>query len=461
MKPPISLEVDPDRRYATLTFMRGAVVSICIAVLAGLLGAFYYIPQLAPVMQGLGIQFAALRPLHTTFAVVFILLGGMAVVHRFFEDVAGPMSAGEKVRLRIQVISWAIAGVGVFFTMLIGVGSGREYMGFHPIFSIPIALGWLMFTWNYFSHLARGLMSRPIHASMWGVGSLFFLYTFAEQHAWLMPDIFSEPITDMRLQWKATGTLVGSFNLFVYGALYYVGCKLSNCERYAHSRLAYALFAVGLLNSFTNFAHHTYHLPQSHAVKWISFVVSMAEIILFFRVIMDITAMVKASKPAPPCGIQAFLTAAKWWTGFILGTSLIISIPPINSLIHGTRLVMGHAMGAEIGIDCMALFAGMTWILSEIQTRRGIEATVFATKGYCNLIMGLNVGVIGLVGWLTISGAGTALYRYDGLASPAWITSAGPWIFASSGILAAYFLMRLLKIWLGVLLQRGSRKTGV
>ncbi|MCP4092859.1 MAG: cbb3-type cytochrome c oxidase subunit I [Planctomycetes bacterium] len=448
--PPLALQVDPARRYATLTFLRGAVAAICISVLAGLLGAFYYIPQMAPVLQGLGIQFAALRPLHTTFAVVFILLGGMAVVHRFFEDIAGPMGAGEKLRLRIQLISWAVAGVGVFGTILIGVGSGREYMGFHPIFSLPIALGWLMFTWNYFSHVARGFMARPIHATMWGVGSLFFLYTFSEQHAWLLPDVFSEPIIDMRLQWKATGTLVGSFNLFVYGTLYYVACKLSGCERYAHSRLAYALFAIGLLNSFTNFAHHTYHLPQSHTVKWISFVVSMAEIILFFRVIVDITAMVKSSKPSPPCGIRAFLTAAKWWTGFILGTSLIISIPPVNSLVHGTQIVMAHAMGAEIGIDCMALFAGITWILSEIQGRRGVVSTVFGTEGYRKLIKGLNVGVIGLVGWLTISGAGTSIRRYEGLASPSWITNAGPWVFAVCGIIAAYFLMRLMVIWIGV-----------
>jgi nitric oxide reductase subunit B len=461
MEPPTSLTVDPSRRYATLTFLRGAVLAICITLLAGLLGALYYIPQFAPVLQGLGIQFAALRPLHTTFAVVFILLGGMAVVHRYFEDVAGPMSAGEKLRVRIQIISWAIAGLGVFFTLLIGVGSGREYMGFHPIFSIPIALGWLMFTWNYFSHLGRGFMARPMHATMWGIGSLFFLYTFSEQHAWLLPDVYAQPIADMRLQWKATGTLVGSFNLFVYGAIYYVGCKLSNCERYAHSRLAYSLFAVALLNSFTNFAHHTYHLPQSHTVKWISFVVSMAEIILFFRVIMDISAMVKASKPSPPCGIQAFLTAAKWWTGFILGTSLILSIPPINSLVHGTRLVMGHAMGAEIGIDCMALFAAMTWILSEIQVRRGTGVNVFATERYCKLIKGLNVGVLGLVGWLTISGAGTAIYRYEDLASPTWITEAGPWIFAASGILTAYYLLRLIKIWLAILLQRGARKVAV
>ena len=29
---------------------------------------------------------------------------------------------------------------------------------------------------------------------------------------------------------------------------------------------------IGLLNSFTNYAHHTYHLPQSHVVKWVAFV---------------------------------------------------------------------------------------------------------------------------------------------------------------------------------------------
>jgi len=447
---------DVSRRHATLTFLRGAVVAIAIALSAGLLGAFYYIPEVSLFMQRCGLQFAALRPIHTTFAVAFILLAGMAVVHRYFEDVAGPMGKAERVRLRIQVISWAIAGIGVFCSMLFGVTSGREYMGFHPVFSIPILLGWLMFAWNFYSHLGRGLWARPIYVTMWGIGTVFFLYTFLEQHLWLLPQVYSDPIIDLRLQWKATGTLVGSFNLFVYGTLYYVACKLTGDETYAHSRLAYALFSVGLLNSFTNFAHHTYHLPQSHAVKWISFVVSMAEIILLARVILDITAMVKARRPSPPCGIQLFLASAKWWTCFILATSLVLSVPPLNSLIHGTRAVMAHAMGAEIGIDGMALFAGITWLLVEIQERRGGDASVFSSLRYCRWIIGFNVGVIGLVSWLTVSGVGTAIYRYDGLATPAWITSAGPWIFAGCGIIAAYFLVILIRTWLAVLFQ--SRK---
>ncbi len=445
---------DPTRRYATLTFLRGAIVSIAITLIAGLLGALYYIPSIAQLMQKIGFNFTALRPIHTTFAVCFIFLGGVAVVHRYLEDIAGPMKPAEKLRLKIQLVSWAVAGIGILVSYILGVFSGREYMGFHPIFSIPIMLGWIMFTVNFFSHVRKGLLARPIHVSMWSVGILFFIYTFAEQHAWLLPTVAQDPLVDMRIQWKATGTLVGSFNLFVYASLYYIACKISGSESYAHSRLAYALFAVGLLNSFTNFAHHTYHLPQSHLVKWISFVVSMAEIILLARVIWDIAAMVKATKPLPACGIRLFLGATKRWTCFILVTAILISIPPINALIHGTKVVMGHAMGAEIGIDAMALFAATTWILIERRQRNNQEPTALTARRYHKTIIGFNIAVAVLVGWLTLSGFVTAIYRYDGLASPPWVAKTGPFIFAAAGLMTAHYLSRLINIWMGELFSK-------
>ena len=67
----------PSRRYATLTFMRGSVVALSIALLSGLLAALYYIPPVATLMMKIGLDFTALRPLHTTFAAVFIFLGGL------------------------------------------------------------------------------------------------------------------------------------------------------------------------------------------------------------------------------------------------------------------------------------------------------------------------------------------------------------------------------------------------
>jgi nitric oxide reductase subunit B len=117
---------------------------------------------------------------------------------------------------------------------------------------------------------------------------LFFVVTFVEQHLYLIPSFFGNPVQDLQVQWKATGTLVGSFNLFVYGSVIYIGERISRDSSYGHSKIAYALFAVGLLNSFTNFAHYTYHLPQDHLVKWISFVVSMAEITVLCRAVYDV-----------------------------------------------------------------------------------------------------------------------------------------------------------------------------
>ncbi|PCI09399.1 hypothetical protein COB72_06655 [bacterium] len=441
------------RSRVTLTYMRGAIVSLSIALIAGVLGVAYYIPALAPIIQKLGINFTSLRPIHTTFAVVFIILAGISVIHRYLEDVAPAIQPAERLRLRVQFVLWMIAGVGILVTLALGFFSGREYMGFHPIFSIPIILGWLLCCWNFFAHVRKGILCKPMHVTMWSIGLLFFIYTFIEQHAWLLPGIFANPIVDMQLQWKATGTLVGSFNLLVYGTLYYIATKISKNDSYAHCRLAYALFAVGLLNSFTNFAHHTYHLPQSTIVKQISFVISMTEIVLLTRVVWDIAAMVKAKKLSTPCSVQLFLTAAKWWTAFILATSIFISIPPINALIHGTTVVMGHAMGAEIGIDAMVLFAAITWILIERQEGKTTTPCNLDSNRFRNNIIGFNISVGALVVWLTTAGTITAVYRFEGLANPQWLTVSGPFIFFATGIASAYFLARLLWEWLKLLFK--------
>ncbi|MCZ6835269.1 MAG: cbb3-type cytochrome c oxidase subunit I [Planctomycetota bacterium] len=443
--------IDPSRRYATLTFLRGSVVALTIALSTGVLGVLYYIPVVGEWMTKQGIQFTVLRPLHTTFAAVFIFLGGVAVVHRYFEDIAGPMGAGERLRIRLQVILWAIAGLGVFGSLLGGVFSGREYMGFHPIWSIPILLGWMLFAWNFVLHLKSNFLRCPVHISMWTVGVFFFMFTFTEQHYWLLETVYNDPIFDMRIQWKATGTLVGSFNLFVYGSLYYLGCKLSGDESYAHSNLAYALFAVGLLNSFTNFGHHTYHLPQNDAVKWISFVISMTEIILLARVVWDISAMVKKRGPACAGAIELFITAAKWWTCFMLASSIVISIPPLNALIHGTPVIMGHGMGAEIGIDGMVLFATFCWLIKEMLIQRKTDSTIFETPRLRRLVIGLNIGVALLVGWLTFAGTIIGVWRYDDLAPPLWLSNSNPYLMVFFGAIAAWYLANLLVTWLRLL----------
>ncbi len=105
--------------------MRGGLIAIAVTLFGGLLGALYSVPSLAPAFQSLGLDLRQLRPIHTTFASAWIFLGGMAVVHRYLMDHGGPATDGDRWRLRVQVLCWAAAGVGILATLLAGVGSGR------------------------------------------------------------------------------------------------------------------------------------------------------------------------------------------------------------------------------------------------------------------------------------------------------------------------------------------------
>jgi len=133
---------------------------------------------------------------------------------------------------------------------------------------------------------------------------------------------------------------------------------------------------------------------------------------------------------------------------------VIISVPPLNALIYGTTVVMGHGMGAEIGIDAMILFAAMSWMLGEVITRNGGDPAVLASSRIRRQIIGLNVGVAALIGWLTLSGLITGIQRYDGLAPPLWLSSSNPFVLAGTGVVSAYFLATLLMVWLRLLFAR-------
>ncbi len=457
---------DPTRKFATLTFMRGALIAMGVTLVAGTLAAFYSIPSWAPWFQSLGIDLRQLRPLHTTFAAAWIFLGAAAVVHHFLQSQGGPPTAGDRWRLRIQVLAWAVAGAGILVTLSVQVGSGREYMGFHPAFSVLILLGWVCYTWNFYRVTWRSFWTQPVYVTMWGVGLLFFMYTFVEQHAYLLPGIFADPLQDMRIQWKATGTLVGSFNLFVYGSAYYVGEKLSGDGRYAHSRTAYALLAVGLLNSFTNFGHHTYHLPQRAAVNWISFVVSMTEIVILARVMWELGQLVihRAVRLTSPC--RASLLAGKWWTLAILFSAILISFPPLNSLIHGTYVVPGHAMGAMIGIDTMILLGAFFWMLGELCYGGAdpIGEARLRRPGLRRIIIGLNLAVAALVGWLHVSGLVTGITRArlgpgEAYLPPPWIANWNGVLLATTGTLTLIFFTALLATLIPITFRRRAHQS--
>jgi nitric oxide reductase subunit B len=443
----------------TLVMIACALACLVLSVLVGALGALYYLPELAGVMRGMGISLVQVRPLHTTFASAWIYMGAVACISYFLFCTEGP-TATEMRRFKLQMILWGLAGLGVLVTLPFGITSGREYLGFHPAISLLILGGWILFAITFFSRVAHGFWSRPVYVYMWAAGILFFVYTFIEGHAYLLPGMERYPIADLQVQWKSCGSLVASFNQMVYGSLIFVGERISGDKRVGHSRLSFALFGVGLLNSFTNFAHHTYHLPQSHTVKWIAFGVSMLEIIILVLVFQEVTSLIakKSRSSLEFVASVRFIGLSKCWNLCLLSVAILISIPPLNALIHGTHLVMAHAMGSELAIDSYILFAVFATLLAAIFPKREVVEKYIDSQEARRTITLLNISLVALVLWLAARGLAVGVTRYLDIPEPAWLDQF-PYIFAILGFAVGTFLVRLALQWLPLLTQAKQHKT--
>jgi nitric oxide reductase subunit B len=457
-----TLDLDPDRaapasphldRFAghavdrtVVIQLRMALTCIVFAVCGGAVAALHYLPAASTWLNEHTLSLARLRPLHTAFASLWIFGGSLAVMYHYLSTHHGGLDRGDRLRFRFHTACWLLAGVGIFVSLLAGVTSGREYLDFHPAFSALLVAGWLAFAWTFLRRLRHGFWAQPIYLWFWTVGTLYFLYTFVEGHSWLLPSVFENPVRDLQLQWKSCGTLVGSFNFLMYGSLAYVGERLSGDKRYAQSAIAFWLFGVGCLNSFTNYVHHTYHLPQTNSVKWVAFVVSMIEVVILLKVMLDLGKAVK-KRQSRFCGRASWLTAAKWWTGAMLLVSILISVPNLNSIIHGTHVVVAHAMGTTIGIDTLVLLGTAAWLVGEACGASALPHLDSAL--HRSSVVWISGSLAVLVTWLTVAGATHGYHRYLGEATPDWVIGSRWALPVCGSILGGWLLVvsvRLLRL---------------
>ena len=441
------LALHPADRRRLAWWVLLAFVSLAIAVVTGFLGTLEYAPEWMHARR-LGLTLQHLRPLHTTFATAWVFLGATAVLHA----AAALARPGERAlgrwTDRAQWWLWCGAGAAMLVTLAAGVFSGREYLECHPLLSVPVLAGWGCLIVHWARATGFRLRGQPVYAWMWNVGLWLFVYTFVEAHLYLFDGIAGRPARDIALQWKAYGALVGSFNLLVYGAIAFVAGRVAGTDAVARSNAAFALFFVGLLNSLTNFAHHTYHLPQSAIVKWVSFVVSMAELVILAKVLADVVRLLGGWPGRAALVTRACLAATTVWTLLQMTVSILISVPPINALFHGTHVVTAHAMGSMLGIDSMALFGACAWVLVAAGAR---EAAVQRSRAVLGAVVWLNAALLPFWVGLLIHGVAVGMQRYAGASAPPVYLARFPLLFAWSGAAAAVGIL-----WLVIALARAG-----
>ena len=333
-------------------FVLAALCMLTIGMLFGLTGGLQYI---IPGFLKEHLSFEKVRPLHVSSVVFWIIIAAMGSVLTYMQEhTKKPLRFPKLVKAQFFIFITTIIGILISFIM--GMFGGREYWEFNPWFSLPLIAGWLLFIINFVSSIGT-VKKQPVYVWMWLTGLLFFLFTFIESYLWVFPFFRNNIIKDMTVQWKSYGSMVGSWNMLIYGSSIYLMDKIAGNKKYSYSNIGFALYFLGLFNLMFNWGHHIYTLPTAPYIKHIAYGVSMTEIFLLGRIIYLWRGSLSTAKKNFHLTSYRFLVAADAWIFLTLGLAIAMSIPALNVFMHGTHIVVGHTMGATIGINSMLLLA--------------------------------------------------------------------------------------------------------
>lgn len=331
-------------------FLIAALIFLISALTFGLTAGLQYV---IPGFLRNELSFTKLRPLHVSSAVFWIILAAMGGVLSYLKQ---HNNKELKRPARWQFYIFILSFIAILISYFFGLFSGREYWEFHPLFAIPIVIGWFIFIVNFLQNV-KTLKDQPVYIWMWFTGVLFFFFTYLESNLWLLPSVRNHLSKDMTIQWKSYGSMVGSWNMLIYGSSIFLMDKIAGNKKYSFSNIGFGLYFLGLFNLMFNWGHHIYTLPTHAYVKHIGYLVSMTEIFLFGRIIFLWRSSLSTARKHFHQMPYKFLIAADVWIFLTLGLAIAMSVPALNLYMHGTHVIVAHTMGATIGINTMLLMA--------------------------------------------------------------------------------------------------------
>ena len=339
-------------------FLIASLVSLLLGVGFGTIAAFQFLyPDVVHI-----IPFYKMRPLHVSSVVGWIFLASTGCIYYFMNETFVLNKFSVKLT-KLHFYFFTLGGILLLFTFLMGKFGGREYWEGHPAFSILVVVTWLFFLVNFFRAVIQVKQKWPVYLWMWTTGVVFFLITFIEANLWQIPYFGNNVVRDLTVQWKAYGALVGSWNMLVYGIAMYLVEKITDTKETATSKLAFYMYFLGFFNLLFGWAHHIYVVPCSPYIRIISYIVSMTELIILFKIIYNAGKSIQSAAPHIKQISYQFLASSDVWIFLNLALALLISIPAINLYTHGTHVTVAHAMGSTIGINTFVLLGGISYII--------------------------------------------------------------------------------------------------
>ncbi len=342
-------------------FIQIALACLLLSLCFGFIGVLQY---LFSDLFSKQLSFQKVRPLHVYLAISWILNAATGLVYSLIIDFNNkklyfPKLAYTHAYLQIVII------LSVIVLFLSGKFEGREYIEYPPQVAMFVIIGWILFIVNFYKTVSFKLSSAPVFIWSWVAGLCFFIITIIEAQLWLLPFFNNNTIRDVTIQWKALGSMVGAWNMLIYGSSMYIMTKMNKDTTFGKSTSAFLFFFLGLVNLMFNWGHHTYIVPASPVIKQVAYIISMTELILLTHIIFKWKKNYQLVHNDTTNIAYRFIAVADFWILLNLILAIAISIPSVNVYTHGTHITVAHAMGATIGINSMLLFAGISYILRD------------------------------------------------------------------------------------------------
>ncbi|MBK8585937.1 MAG: cbb3-type cytochrome c oxidase subunit I [Bacteroidetes bacterium] len=347
-----------EHKRISLLFIATALITLVIGVLFGMIGGLQYI---LPEFLKEYLSFEKSRPLHVTLVITWIFTGAVGGVYYYLPEIAQRKLFSINLA-RTHYALFVTTGITILICYFTGNFGGREYLEFPPILAIPMLFSWILFAINFIMTIRKKVSDWPIYLWMWSTGVLFFLITFGESYLWTLPYFRDNIIRDVTVQWKANGSMVGSWNMLVYGTGFYIMEQISGDKKTATAPITYFFYFLGLTNLMFNWGHHTYIVPAAPWVKNVAYIISMTELLILGSIILNWQKSLSVAKKNLHSVPYRFIAAADIWIFLNLTLAILMSIPAINKYTHGTHITVAHAMGSTIGINTMILFASLYYI---------------------------------------------------------------------------------------------------
>lgn len=382
---------------STRAFLVLALCYLLFGLLLGVIGGFQY---LLPGFLKDKLSFQQTRPLHVYLIITWLFTAAQAGIYYYLPKISNrPIfwQQGVWVHFILQ-LSVSLIIIACFF---MGYFGGREYLEFPPLLGAFILLSWVPFAINFFFTLKPDYRTAPVYIWSWSTGILFFFITVSESYLWLIDYFNNNIVRDVTVQWKALGSMVGSWNMLVYGTGMYIMERTSADTKVARSPIAFFFYFLGLVNLMFNWGHHTYIVPAASWVKTVAYIISMTELVILAHIIIQWKKTMNKAKKNYHSIPYRLLSYADVWIFLNLSLAIAISVPAWNYYTHGTHITVAHAMGATIGINTMLLLAAVFFIVQKENPERferkrrligaGVIITNVATMVFWIALLGMGI----------------------------------------------------------------------